>query len=109
MTSGTVMRMSSSREEVCGNNAVQFLSCDGSSYCTALGENGFPDSFPPIVRFSYGQMMIREISEGRIIVHDEDRSGRPSLVTPELMEIVQVISIISFIHVYMLGLCIYSI
>ena len=32
-----------SREEVCGTNAVQFQSCDGSSYCTALGENGCTD------------------------------------------------------------------
>ena len=28
---------------VCGNNAVQFQSCDGSSYCTVLGENGRTD------------------------------------------------------------------
>ena len=36
MTSPTGMLMHSSREGVCGNNKVQFQSCDGSSYCTAL-------------------------------------------------------------------------
>ena len=35
--------MHSSREGVYGNNAVQFQSCDCSSYCTALGENGCTD------------------------------------------------------------------
>ena len=39
MASQTGMRMRSSREGVCGSNAVQFQSYDGSSYCTALIEN----------------------------------------------------------------------
>ena len=39
MTSRTGMRIRISREGVCGNNAVQFQSYVGSSYCTALGEN----------------------------------------------------------------------
>ena len=43
MTSWMVMHMCSSREGVCGNNVVQFQFCDGSSYCTALGENGCTD------------------------------------------------------------------
>ena len=34
------MRIRSCREGVCGNNAVRFKSCDGSSYCTTLEENG---------------------------------------------------------------------
>ena len=41
MTRRKGMGMCSSGEGVCGNNAVQFQSCDGSSYCTALGENGW--------------------------------------------------------------------
>ena len=36
MISRTEMRMRSNREGVCGNIAVQFQSCDGSSYCTGL-------------------------------------------------------------------------
>ena len=40
------MRMRNNREEVRGNNAVQFQSCDGSSYCTALGENGCTNISP---------------------------------------------------------------
>ena len=43
MTSWSGMHMHSSREGVCGNNIVQFQSCDGSSYCTALGKNGCTD------------------------------------------------------------------
>ena len=43
MTSLTGMRMHSSREGVCGNNAVQFQSCDGSNYCIALEVNGCTD------------------------------------------------------------------
>ena len=39
ITSQTGMRMRSSREGVCGNNAVKFQSCDVSRYCIALGEN----------------------------------------------------------------------
>ena len=34
------MRMRSSREGAHGDNAVQFQSCDGCSYCTVLGKNG---------------------------------------------------------------------
>ena len=43
MSSWTGMCLRSSREGVCGNNVVQFQSCNGSSYCTALGENGCMD------------------------------------------------------------------
>ena len=35
--------MCSTREGVCGNNAVPFQSCDGSSYCTLLGGNDCTD------------------------------------------------------------------
>ena len=38
MTSRTGMSMRSGNEGACGNNALLFQSCDGSSYCTALGE-----------------------------------------------------------------------
>ena len=44
MTSRAGMCMHSSREGVCGNNSVQFQPCDGSSYCTALGENDCTDT-----------------------------------------------------------------
>ena len=40
MTSWTEMHICCIGEGACGNNAVQFQSCDGSSYFTALGENG---------------------------------------------------------------------
>ena len=43
LASQTDMRMHGSREGVCGNNAVQFQSCDNSSYFTVLGENGCTD------------------------------------------------------------------
>ena len=43
MTSRTGMCMHSSTEGVCENDAVQFQSCDGSSYCTELEENGCTD------------------------------------------------------------------
>ena len=43
MTSRNGMGMPSSREGVCGNNAVQFVS-DGSTYCTALGVYGCTDT-----------------------------------------------------------------
>ena len=43
MTSQTGMCMHYSRDGVCGNNAVQFQSCDGSSYCTVIGENSCTD------------------------------------------------------------------
>ena len=107
ITSQMGMCMCSSREEVFGNNVVQFQSCDGSSYCTALGENGFIDIVscqlwdssgyqisacseaissrdpPPIVprvwARQYGQF-----TGGRINVHNEDCSGWLSLVLPEL-------------------------
>ena len=83
------MRMRSSRERVCRNNAVQFQSCGGSTYCTALGENGCTDIVSRQLRDSN---MVRRWSgqfSGRNNVHGEDRSGRPSLVTPELMESVR--------------------
>ena len=32
-----------SREGACRNNAVQFHSCNGGSYCTAQGENDCTD------------------------------------------------------------------
>ena len=44
MTSRTGKHMRGSIEGVCGNYAVQFQSCDGSSYCTALGENDCTDT-----------------------------------------------------------------
>ena len=43
ITSQTGMCIPTSREGVCGNNAVQFQSCVFRSYCTALGENGCTD------------------------------------------------------------------
>ena len=90
MTSRTGMRMRSNTEGVCGNNTVQFQSCDGSSSCTALGENGCTDIVSRQLRDSY---MIRrwceQFTEGRTNVHNEDRSGRPSLVTLEVMESVR--------------------
>ena len=46
MTSRTEMRIRNNRKEVCGNNAVQFQSCEGNSYCTGLGENGCTDISP---------------------------------------------------------------
>ena len=39
---------------------------------------------PSIVRRCRGKL-----TEGRTYLYDEDRSGRPSLMTPELMESVQ--------------------
>ena len=50
MTCWTEMHMRRSREGVCENNAVQFQSCDSSSYCTALGYCHLPAA-----RFQYGQ------------------------------------------------------
>ena len=44
MTSQMGTHMRSSREGVSGNNAMQFQSCDGSSYCTVLRENGCTDN-----------------------------------------------------------------
>ena len=38
-----LVRQECSREGVCGNNAVQFQSCDCNSNCTALWENGYID------------------------------------------------------------------
>ena len=55
MSSRTGMRMGSSREGICGNNAVQFQSCDGSSYCTALGEKA-------LLILSLANCEIREVS-----------------------------------------------
>ena len=114
--------MSSSREGVCGNNAVQFQSYDDGSYCTALGEKWLhwycllPTArFVQLTRFLHAQKqsqaeihhklcivygsdimndsMVRrwrgQFTEGRTNVHDQDRSGRSFLVTPELMESVQ--------------------
>ena len=105
-----------------GNNAVQFQSCDGSSYCTELGENGCTDivsrqacEIRAVIRYLHTQkqspaeihrhiyhvygpdIMSNKIvgrwcgqfTEGLTNVQDEDRSGRPSLVTPEMMESVQ--------------------
>ena len=43
MTSRMGVHMHCGREGVCECNAVQFQSCDGSSYCTELGENGCTD------------------------------------------------------------------
>ena len=85
------MSMRSSREEVYGNYAVQFQSCDGSSYCTVLGENGCIVIVSCQLRDS---SMVRrwcgQFTEGRTTAHDEDRSGRSSLVmTSELMESVR--------------------
>ena len=48
------MRMHSSRERLCGNNAVQFQSCDGSSYCTALADIGNTDIVSRKLRDSCG-------------------------------------------------------
>ena len=81
--------MLSSREGVCGNNAVQFQSCDGSSYCTALGENDCTDIvFHQLRDSSMVRRWCGQFTEGRTN-HDEDRSGRPSLLTTELMESVR--------------------
>ena len=61
MTSRTRNRMRNSREGVCGNNAVQFQSYDGSSYCIALGENCCSDivsrqlEIRAVIRFLHAQ------------------------------------------------------
>ena len=84
------MRIRSSRGGVCWSNAVQFQYCDGSSYCTALGENGCTDIVSRQLRdSSMTRRWCGQFSEDRTKVHDEDRSGRSSLVTPELMESVR--------------------
>ena len=46
--------MCSNREGVGGNNAVQFQSFNGSSYCTALGENCCTDIVSRKLRNSCG-------------------------------------------------------
>ena len=61
-------------------DALEFQSCDGSSYCTVLRENGYTDIVscqlwdPSMIRWWSGQF-----TEGRINVHDEDRIGQLSL------------------------------
>ena len=67
------------REGVCANNAVQFQSCDGCSYCTAQGENCCTDIVSRQLQFT----------KGLIEVHDEDRIGRPSQVMHELIDSVR--------------------
>ena len=69
-------------EGACGNNAVQFQSCDGSSYCTTIGKSGCTD----IVSRQLGNSSIikrwcAQFSEGESYFHDEDHCSRPSLVT----------------------------
>ena len=54
MTSQTGLRMHSSREGVCGNNAVLFKSCDDRSSCKALGEHGCTDIVSCQLRDSCG-------------------------------------------------------
>ena len=44
---------------------------------------------PDIMSDSVVRRWCGQVTEGRTNVHDEDRSGRPSLVTPELMESVR--------------------
>ena len=110
--------MLSSREGVYGNNAVQFQSCDSSSYCTVLGENWcahivscqLRDSCrykifawsgaissrdprqlwhvyePDIMSDSMVRWWCRQFTEGQTNVHNEDCSGRLTLVMPELMQ-----------------------
>ena len=53
-TNWTGTRMRSSTEGISGNSAVQFQSCEGSSYCIALGENGCTDIVSCQLRDSYG-------------------------------------------------------
>ena len=74
MTSWMGMRMRSRREGVRGNNAVQFQSCDGSSYYTALGEIGCTD----IV-----SSQLRDLCNCQISVRLETISSRdpPSIVS----------------------------
>ena len=74
MASCTEMRMRSNTEGVCGNNAVQFQFCVGSSYCTALGENGCTD------------IVSRQLRDFSMVRRWCRQCARPSLVTPELME-----------------------
>ena len=45
--------------------------------------------FPPNADISVARRWCRQFTEGRTKVHNEERSGRPSLVTPGLMESVQ--------------------
>ena len=66
MTSRTGMRRRSSRDGVCGNNAVQFQSCDGSGYCTALGENGCTVVVSRQLRGSFGYQISEEGKQNEI-------------------------------------------
>ena len=78
MISRTGMRMRRSREGVRGNNAVQFQSYNGSSYCTALGKNGCTDIvFGKLRDSSMVRRWCGKFTEDRTNVHNEDRSGRP--------------------------------
>ena len=73
MNSRTGIRMRSSREGVCGNDAVQFQSCDGSSYCTALGESVCADIVSHQLRsYSIVRRWCGQFAEGQTSVHDEN-------------------------------------
>ena len=55
MTTRTGVCVRSSKDGICENNAVQFQSCGGSSYCTELGENGRTDIVSRQLRDSWRQ------------------------------------------------------
>ena len=69
---------------------MQFQSCDCSSYCTALGKNGYIDIVSRQLRdSSVVRRWCGQFTEGRTNVHDENHSGRTLLLTPELKESVR--------------------
>ena len=66
---------------------MQFQSCDSSSYCTVVGENGcIVIVFCQLRDSNMVRRWCGKFTESRTTVHDEYRSGRSSLVTLELME-----------------------
>ena len=74
------------REGVCVNNAVKFQSCFGSSNCTAVRENYCTDIVSRQLRNSSMVRQWCEFTVGKTNMRNEHCNGRPSLVTPELME-----------------------
>ena len=76
MTSGTGLRMRSSRDGVCWNNAVQFLSCGGSSYCTALEESGCIDIVSNQLWDSCGYLKDESICRTKTLVSDARTDGK---------------------------------
>ena len=70
------MRTRSSREGVCENTAMQFQSCDGSSYCTMLGENSCTNIVSRQLRDSCGY----QISAPSEAISSRD----PQLIVPRV-------------------------